>query len=325
MLYHIREEVQLVKINTLEYFITLAESKSINEAAKKLYISQPCLTKALQQLEKEIGVKLFLRANSGIHLTWAGEKILPEAKQMVEYYYGWKEIGSAPILEQINVYSHSSFPDFLLPDLVLRFRKKYSEQVFYYMTSADLDSCISQNIHQPSISMFVCAEKDYRRLSKLQGNEPSVLMDGEFRCLVNARCPLAKKGYVTQEEMQQYYLAFPARGNLKSAGTVPGILKCIKSMDPSRFIYLESATTVVSFVRKNPEAYALAYYPALKRYPGEDLVNVPIKDIDVEGKMCLFYSRHAYEQYPIIQELVTAIEDAAARFLTAINRSESTK
>ena len=50
-----------MKIQTLEYLITLAESHSINEAAQKLYISQPSLTKALQLFEKEIGVQLFLR------------------------------------------------------------------------------------------------------------------------------------------------------------------------------------------------------------------------------------------------------------------------
>lgn len=43
-----------MKIQTLEYLITLAESHSINEAAQKLYISQPSLTKALQLFEKEI-------------------------------------------------------------------------------------------------------------------------------------------------------------------------------------------------------------------------------------------------------------------------------
>ena len=78
-----------MKITVLKYFITLAESQSINEAAQKLYIAQPSLTKALQLFEKEIGVQLFLRMQSGIQLTEAGKKILPEAKQMVEYYNGW--------------------------------------------------------------------------------------------------------------------------------------------------------------------------------------------------------------------------------------------
>lgn len=52
-----------MKIKVLEYFITLAESQSINEAAGKLYIAQPSLTKALQLFEAEIGTQLFQRKN----------------------------------------------------------------------------------------------------------------------------------------------------------------------------------------------------------------------------------------------------------------------
>lgn len=79
----------ILKIKVLEYFITLAESQSINEAAGKLYIAQPSLTKALQLFEAEIGTQLFQRKKTGIQLTEAGKRILPEAKQMVEYYNGW--------------------------------------------------------------------------------------------------------------------------------------------------------------------------------------------------------------------------------------------
>ena len=78
-----------MKIKTLEYFITVAESRSINEAAKKLYIAQPGLTKALQGLEDEIGCTLLYRDGTGIRLTAEGEKILPEARQIVAYYNSW--------------------------------------------------------------------------------------------------------------------------------------------------------------------------------------------------------------------------------------------
>ena len=44
-----------MKLQALEYFIALAESRSINEAARRLYVAQPSLTKALQHLEKELG------------------------------------------------------------------------------------------------------------------------------------------------------------------------------------------------------------------------------------------------------------------------------
>lgn len=54
-----------MKLKALEYFVVLAESQSINEAAQKLYLSQPSLTKSLQLFEKEIGVQLFYRGRVG--------------------------------------------------------------------------------------------------------------------------------------------------------------------------------------------------------------------------------------------------------------------
>lgn len=66
-------------IKALEYFIVTAQSHSINEAAKKLYVAQPSLTKTLQNLEEELGFLLFIRRKSGIELTESGRQILPEA------------------------------------------------------------------------------------------------------------------------------------------------------------------------------------------------------------------------------------------------------
>ena len=87
-----------MKMRSLEYFVALAESKSINEAAKKLYVAQPSLTKALQLLERELGVALFERTGTGIRLTEAGEKILPEDISFQQFVGIYKQA-----LEEIRV------------------------------------------------------------------------------------------------------------------------------------------------------------------------------------------------------------------------------
>ena len=53
-------------LNQLRYAVTAAESGSITEAAGKLFLSQPSLTSALHELEKELGITIFLRSVSGI-------------------------------------------------------------------------------------------------------------------------------------------------------------------------------------------------------------------------------------------------------------------
>ena len=44
----------------------VAEKGTITEAANELYISQPSLTKAIKELEKEMGIIIFVRTNKGI-------------------------------------------------------------------------------------------------------------------------------------------------------------------------------------------------------------------------------------------------------------------
>ena len=56
-------------LQQLRYAVAIADSSSMNEAARKLYISQPSLSGAIRDLEKELGISIFLRSNRGIVLT----------------------------------------------------------------------------------------------------------------------------------------------------------------------------------------------------------------------------------------------------------------
>lgn len=73
-------------LTQLKYVITVAEEKSMNEAAKKLFISQPSLSSAIKEIEEEIGVNVFKRSNKGVIITPEGEEFVGYARQVVEQY-----------------------------------------------------------------------------------------------------------------------------------------------------------------------------------------------------------------------------------------------
>ena len=73
-------------LTQLKYAITVAEAKSMNEAAKQLFISQPSLSSAIKDLEEEIGVEVFRRSNKGVFITPEGEEFVGYARQVVEQY-----------------------------------------------------------------------------------------------------------------------------------------------------------------------------------------------------------------------------------------------
>lgn len=71
-------------MGSLEYILAVIEEKNITKAAKRLYITQPTLTKYLNQLEQEYGVKFFDRTTSPIRLTEAGQLYVQRKKLMAE-------------------------------------------------------------------------------------------------------------------------------------------------------------------------------------------------------------------------------------------------
>jgi LysR family transcriptional regulator, benzoate and cis,cis-muconate-responsive activator of ben and cat genes len=66
----------------LKNFIAVAEELNIGRAAQRLYISQPHLTRQIQQLEEELDVELLVRTPKGVELTQAGEMFLEEAQNI---------------------------------------------------------------------------------------------------------------------------------------------------------------------------------------------------------------------------------------------------
>ena len=78
-------------LQQLNYVITISEVGSMNRAAEKLYVSQPSLTSAIKEMEKELGIVLFNRTGRGVTLTADGMDFLPYARQVYGQYLNLME------------------------------------------------------------------------------------------------------------------------------------------------------------------------------------------------------------------------------------------
>jgi DNA-binding transcriptional LysR family regulator len=70
-------------LTRLRYFIAVAEEANIGRAARRLNISQPPLTRQIQQLETEVGATLFERSRKGVQMTDAGQVLFEEARNLL--------------------------------------------------------------------------------------------------------------------------------------------------------------------------------------------------------------------------------------------------
>ena len=73
-------------LQQIHYIIEISEQGSMNKAAESLYVSQPSLTSAVRELEKELGITIFLRSGRGVTLTNDGSEFLVYARQVYQQY-----------------------------------------------------------------------------------------------------------------------------------------------------------------------------------------------------------------------------------------------
>ena len=75
-----------MELRELRYFLAIAQSGSISGAAEKLYMTQPSLSRQMQNLEREVGGALFERGSRRIKLTERGKLLKKRAEEMLELY-----------------------------------------------------------------------------------------------------------------------------------------------------------------------------------------------------------------------------------------------
>lgn len=73
-------------IQQVYYTITIADMGSLNKASEVLYVAQPSLTSAVQELERELGITIFYRSGRGVTLTNEGEDFLSYARPLYRQY-----------------------------------------------------------------------------------------------------------------------------------------------------------------------------------------------------------------------------------------------
>ena len=76
--------VRPVELRQLRYFVGVAREQNFTQAALKLRVAQPALSRQIRQLEEELGVKLLERGTRGVELTGPGEVFLAEAVALLE-------------------------------------------------------------------------------------------------------------------------------------------------------------------------------------------------------------------------------------------------
>ena len=92
-----------MRTKLLDYCLEIRRCRSLNKAARNLFISQPALSEALSSLEDELGFKLFNRSHKGMETTPEGARVLDDAERILATMNEWKSLAPEEILQAVPI------------------------------------------------------------------------------------------------------------------------------------------------------------------------------------------------------------------------------
>ncbi|EOS73972.1 hypothetical protein C817_04818 [Dorea sp. 5-2] len=192
----------------LHYLIVIAETNSLNKAAEQLYVSQPSLTSAIKELEKELGVTLLYRSGRGVTLTNDGVEFLLYAKQLYSQYEAVLEkygMGGAHKKKFGVSTQHYSFAVKAFVDMAKEFDMSRYEFAVRETRTAEVIRDVSTMKSEVGI-LYLCDfnRKSMEKLLKSASLEFHHLIECQAYVYIWKNHPLAKEKTIRFEQLNGY-------------------------------------------------------------------------------------------------------------------------
>ena len=267
----------------------VAETGTITEAANKLYISQPSLTNAIHELEKEMNLVIFHRTNKGISLSKEGDDFLGYARQVLEQasiledHYKGNKGGKKQFCVSTQ---HYSFAVNAFVDLI----KQYGQEEYDFSLRETQTYEIIEDVAKMRSEIGLLFLNDFneavlRKLLKSHDLEFHPLFTAKPHVFISSRHPLANKEVITNKELEEYpYLSFE-QGEHNSFYFSEEIFSASERKKNIRV--RDRATLFNLLIGLN--GYTVCSGVIDKKLNGKNIIAVPLAD---EGDMRIGYIRH---------------------------------
>lgn len=276
-------------LQQLRYAITVAETGTITEAAKKLYISQPSLTNAIHELEKEMNLVIFQRTNKGILLSGEGEEFLGYARQVLEQasILEDKYKGNGGGKKQFCVSTqHYSFAVNAFVDLI----KEYGQEEYDFSLRETQTYEIIEDVAHMRSEIGILFLNDFnetvlRKILKTNDLEFHKLFVAKPHVFISRKHPLADRQVITNQELEAYpYLSFE-QGEHNSFYFSEEIFS---TSERKKNIRVRDRATLFNLLI-GLNGYTVCSGVIDKKLNGKDIIAVPLQD---EGDMRIGYITH---------------------------------
>ena len=310
-------------LQQLKYVTTIANIGSISEAAKRLFVSQPSLTKAIKELEKEMGITIFDRTNKGLTVSKEGERFLGYARQVLEQaalleeQYKSQSGGKKQFSVSTQHYS------FAVNAFVELLKGAEIDQYDVSLRETQTYEIIDDVAHMKS-EIGLLYYNDFNRpvLEKLiHTNELTFteLFTAHPHIFIGKTHPLAHKEVVSMDELEKYpYISFE-QGDHNSFYFSEEIFSTVVR---PKHIRVRDRASLFSLLL-GLDGYTVSSGVIDKEVNGENIISVPLAE---EGLMHIGYiTNNKMQRSRLGQEYIHALEQYVSNYGRHIQLPENKK
>lgn len=273
-------------LTQLKYAVCAAGENSFNDAAKKLFISQPSLSGAIATLEKEAGIQIFHKTKTGISLTAEGEEFIGYARQVLEQYelLDAKYISKKESKKKFSVsMQHYTFAVQAFIETI----NKYGMENYEFEIYEDITYTVIENVKNRKSELGILYLNDFNRqvLQKLFTEyrlEFHPLFDCGLYVYMSENHPLAGKKQIHLDELMEYPCLSFSQGTHNSFYFAEEVLSTV----PYKKIVKASDRATLLNLMTGIDGYTICSGIICEELNGTDYVAVRL---DSEEKMTIGY------------------------------------
>lgn len=292
-------------IQQLKYIITVAETGSITEAAKKLYISQPSLSNAIKDIEKETKLTVFHRSRQGIALTKEGLEFLGYARSVVQQMELLENrfVSNEPAKLRFGVSTqHYTFTSNAFVEMVERFGQERYEFILNETQTIQIMEDVKNRFSDLGIlfisngnKAIIRKELEDRRLQFFE------LFTAKPHVFLSADHPLSERKSVTLSQLRDYPRLNFIQGSYESSYFSEELFSDVES---DRIIRVSDRGAIVNLmIGMNAYTISSGIFP---RYlQGDAIVSVPLSE---KEEMHIGYIINEHQELsPLAEDYIHAL------------------
>ncbi len=205
-----------MKLDDMNYFVKTVNAKSINKAAKILFMTQPALSRKISAIEQELGFPLLERSQQGIVLTKIGQKVYDDCVKILELYTACNRQWQDMFLQEkkqttiVRIVALPMICNTVMNQIFCEVSQKYP-QIQLLLFEAQLPDILQKTLEAPHTICFSHYNDQTQKEIDTFANEHDMqlkpLFDDEYKFFASFDNPLSGQKGLSIIDLKNYPLA----------------------------------------------------------------------------------------------------------------------